>query len=153
MSDPLVAAMRRAIQNVLPRGAFLRRDRGEALFVTDASRRGAAIDWASIGFIRESRDGLDHLTPAPKWLGALEAEYPEPPDPLCAAFQRFNGKPGPEALRLFAAGMKAMDAGQRDASYDRRLRQLAAVTLREHQSGGGLYACALVRYRMEKERL
>ena len=153
MSDPMAAAMRKAIQSILPKGAFLRRDWGYALFVTDASRRETEIDWGRLGFIRESRDGMDHLTPAPKWLNALEAEYPEPPDTLCAFFHGFSGMPGPEALKLFAAGMKALDAGRSDPSYDRRLRQLAAVTLRKHQSGGGLYACALVRYRMEKERL
>lgn len=153
MSDPFALRLRAAAQSALPPGAFLRRDRGDALFVTDAPRRGANPDWTAPGFHCACQGGLARLTPGPDWLSALEDEYPAPPDPFCAAFVRFRGMPGPGALRLFALGMKILDGGPYDPAFDRRLRQTAAETLRNHASGGGLYACALIRYIIERERL
>lgn len=142
------AEMRASARALLPAGAFLRRDRGNALYVANAP----GIDWAAAGFLCREDGGLAHLTPGPAWLSRLEALYPEPPDPLCASLRRFRGEPDPAALALFAAGMKILDGGTCDVKYDQRLRQRAAVCLREHLPGGGLYACALVRNLIEKER-
>ena len=143
--------MREILRAALPERAFLRRDRGEALYVTDAPRRSPAIDWSAAGLICRETDGLAHLTPDAPWLHRLEALYPDPPDALCATFRRFTGAPDADALRLFARGMKALDAGKPDPQFSRALRQRAAVCLREHLPGGGLYACALALYLMEKE--
>jgi len=146
--NSFAAEMRAAARALLPGGAFLRRDRGAALYVANAP----GIDWAAAGFLCREAGNLAFLTPGPVWLYRLEARFPQPPDRLCASFRRFRGEPDPEALGLFAAGAKALDGGSCDARYDQRLRQRAAVCLREHLPGGGLYACALVRYLIEKER-
>ena len=151
MND-FTAELRRAARQLLPEGAFLRRDRGEALYVTDAPRRAPSIDWSAAGFICLEAKGLAHLTPDESWLDRLEALYPNPPDTLCQSFRCFTGIPDAEALRLFARGMKALDAQSCDLQFSRALRQRAAVCLREHLPGGGLYACALALYLMEKER-
>ena len=152
MSDPFAAKIREAAKSALPVGAFLRRDRGEALFVTDAPRRLQKSDWTAPGFDCTIEKGLAFLTPGPAWLHALEAAYPTPPDHLCATLMRFRGTPSPDALRLFAMGVKRLDGGPHDAAFERKLRQLAAVSLRKHDHCGGLYACALLRYKIEEER-
>ena len=144
--------LRDAARARLPEGAFLRRDRGDALYVTDAPLRGGKVDWAAAGFICREVEGLARLTPSTVWLDRLEARYPEPPDPLCRSLRRFSGPPDAAALALFARAVKQLDGGERDPRYSRDLRQRAAVCLREHIPGGGLYACALANYLIEKER-
>ena len=149
--------LRRAARAALPEGAFLRRDRDEALFVTDAPRRAPDIDWparfAEAGFLCTMDGGLAHLSPGPKWLAALEAAHPEPPDFFSASLRRFAGmEPGAEQLRLFAEGAKALETGAGTEAFDRRLRQRAAECLRNGIDGGGLYACALIRTIIEEER-
>lgn len=148
----MVAEMRRVLRAMLPAGAFLKRDRDATLFVTDAPRRGPCPDFGAADFESSVEGGLARLTPGARWLHALEAEYPEPPDGLCAGLARFRGEPDRVALALFAEGLKQLDGAPRDPAYERRLRQLAAVTLREHSARGGLYACGLVNYLIEKER-
>ena len=147
MADAFAAALRAAARAALPSGAFLRRDRGEALYVTDAPRRQSPEAWLdavrAAGFECRIEGGLACLTPGAVWLQRLEAAYPEPPDAFCAAFRRFEGPPDAEALRLFAMAMKPLDGGAPDPMYEKKLRQRAAVALRRHETGGGLYACAL----------
>ena len=150
MND-LARELRAAAASLLPEGAFLRRDRGDALFVTDAPRRGTVPDGAAMGFICDMKDGLARLTPGPEWLERLEARHPDPPDPLCASLRRFHGPPDRDTLRLFAAGAKLLDGAPNDPTYARRVRQAAAVALREHRGGGGLYACGLILHFIEKE--
>lgn len=151
MND-FAAELRFAAARRLPNGAFLHRDRGDALYVTNAPRFDADVDWSATGFAWREADGLVYLTPGPAWLMRLESRYPDPPDPLCAAFRRFTGEVDADALRLFARAMKRLDGGPDDARFSRDLRQRAAVCLREHRSGGGLYACALANHLIEKER-
>ena len=148
----MTGEMRRALRALLPAGAFLKRDRGPALFVTDAPMRGPCPDWGTAGFDGIVENGLARLTPGAMWVYRLEERFPEPPDGLCASLARFRGTPDAPALRLLAAGMKQLDGAPYDPAYGRRLRQLAAVTLREHNARGGLYACGLVNYLIEKER-
>lgn len=150
--NSFAAELRQAALGLLPEGAFLRRDRGAALYVTDAPRRGGTADWRSAGFLCREAGGLLRLTPDDRWLRRLEALYPEPPDPLCAALKRFSGPVDPEVLRLFARGVKPLDGGADDPLYDRALRRRAALCLRTHDPGGGLYACALLNHLIEKER-
>ena len=144
--------LRDAARARLPEGAFLRRDRGDALYVTDAPLRGGPVDWAAAGFVCRESGGLARLTPSAVWLARLEALYPEPPDPLCRSLRRFSGPPDDTALKLFARAVKRLDGGECDPRYSRDLRQRAAVCLREHNPGGGLYACALANHLIEKER-
>ena len=151
MSDAFVTALRAAARACLPAGAFLRRDRGPALFATDAPRRAPDVDWPAIlagaGFECAVEGGIAHLTPGRRWLDALSTEYPEPPDALCARLSPFRNAPTePAALRLFAEGLKRLEDAGDAGDYDKSLRQLTAVCLREKRPGGGLYACALARY-------
>ena len=141
-------ALRAAARAPLPPGAFLRRDRGDALFVTDAPRRGESVDWTEWGFICREANGLARLTPGAVWLSRLERRHPEPPDFLCETLRRFTGTPDADTLALFARIVKALDAGQCDPACARLVRQHAAVCLREHLPGGGLYACGLALYMM-----
>lgn len=150
--NSFAAELRSAARAPLPRGAFLRRDRGGALYVTDAPRFGGPIDWAAAGFICREENGLAFLTPGEAWLLRLEARCPEPPDFLCASLRRSSGAVDAGTLRVFASGAKVLDGGPYDPQYAQRLRQHAARCLREHLPGGGLYACALVNHMIEKER-
>ena len=134
MND-LTRELRAAAASLLPEGAFLRRDRGDALFVTDAPRRGTLPDGPKVGFLCETDNGLARLTPGPEWLERLEARHPDPPDPLCASLRHFHGPPDAEILRLFAAGAKLLDGAPNDPTYTRRVRQAAAVALRERRGG------------------
>lgn len=154
--NSLAKSLRRAAARALPPGAFLRRDRGEALFVSDAPRLRPGADWGEVlagtGLRWEVRGALLRLSPGPSWLARLEAAFPDPPDALCASLARFRSLlPEDESLRLFALGARALDAGRADPRFDRLLRQRAAVCLRLNRTnpipiprGGGLYACALL---------
>lgn len=156
----LAAQLRRAARAALPESAFLRRDRGSALFVSDAPRQCPHGDWrerlARVGIDLQERDGLAHLSPGFTWLTRLEAEYPAPPDVFCEGFARFAGlPPDTESLALFALGVRVLDGAPDNGRFERRLRQRAAQCLRRNRihnekSGGGLYACALVKTMIEE---
>ena len=135
----LAQMLRTAAAAALPGGAFLRRDRGDALFVTDAPRFGDRMDWAGLlfeaGFYCAVSGGLLRLWPAGIWLSRLEAACPEPPDDLCQSLSRFRGRdPDGESLKLFAFGMRCLDGGDGAARFDRKLRQRAGQnsTVRFH---------------------
>ena len=157
----LAQMLRTAAAAALPGGAFLRRDRGDALFVTDAPRFSARMDWAGLlseaGFHCAGSGGLLRLWPAGIWLSRLEASRPDPPDDLCQSLSLFRGRdPDGESLKLFAFGMRCLDGGDGAARFDRKLRQRAAACLRlnamdpsEPTLGGGLYACALLDHELE----
>lgn len=159
----LAPELRQAARAALPEGAFLRRDRGDALFVTDAPRLSPDVaDWperlARAGFACVERDGLLFLSPAPEWLARLETQYPAPPDPFAASLARFAARaPDADSLALFALGVRVLDGESDDGRFERRLRQRAAACLRLNRAqnepnGGGLYACALVKHIIEEER-
>ena len=157
----LARTLRTAAAAALPEGAFLRRDRGDALFVTDAPRFSAETDWAArlfeAGFYCTDNGGLLRLWPAEIWLTRLEAACPDPPDALSQALLRFRGHSADgESLKLFALGLRCLDGGDGAARFDRQLRQRAAACLRlnamnpsEPNRGGGLYACALLDHELE----
>ena len=157
-------ALRQAARAALPEGAFLRRDRGDGLFVTDAPRRCPDGGWRQAlreaGFAVEARDVLARLSPGPIWLKALEARFPGPPDAFCNSLFRFAGQdPEEESLMLFALGTRVLDGGDGDERFDHALRQRAAECLRLNgihpegpTRGGGLYACALLHHLIEEER-
>lgn len=154
MTPELAKALRAAARSALPEGAFLKRARGEGLFITDAPRLRPNGNWRealeAAGFVLSEENGLVRLSPAPTVLSALEARFPEPPDALSASLFPFAGRPPePESLALFALGARVLDGGDGRDAFDRRLRQRAAVCLRLNSArstnhGGGLYACALL---------
>ena len=158
----LAEELRRAAREALPSRAFLRRDRGDALFVSDALRLCPGGDWgdalARAGFLIESDGGLLRLCPGPAWLRALESRFPEPPDDFCASLVRFAGMDADaESLALFALGARRLEGEPDGGRFDKKLRQRAAECLRLNRTtegpthGGGLYACALLRYIIEEE--
>ena len=156
MSENLAKRLRDLAREPLPEGAFLRRDRGDALFVTDAPRRAPDVDWparfAALGFEARIEGGLLYVAPAARLLIELEKAHPEPPDFLCATLQRFAGRePDAAALGLFTRGLRALD-GEPDVGYARALRQRAAECLRSG-GGAGLYACGLIDHMIRKERV
>ena len=60
-----------------------------------------------------------------------------------------RAEPSREAMGLFCAGLKLLDAGEgalenEIAAFDRGVRQLAARALRKDLSGGGLYGLSLL---------
>ena len=145
--------MRAAARAALPPHAFLRRDRGEALFVTNAPAFDPALREIP-GFTAGRRGTLLYLLPDASWIARWERRAPEPPDDLCAKLQRFRGaSPDRENLLLFTRGLKLLDGGATPediAAYGRTLRQRAAVALRGG-CGGGLYAMALIAFQLNDQ--
>lgn len=140
----LPAALRETLRPLLPEHAFLRRARGDATFITNA------LQWSDVsleehGFRCVRQNRLLLISPGAKHLADLEHTHPEPPDFLCQTLLRFRGQPPcEEALDLFAVGVRLLEnADENEARiYARRVRNLAAVSLREKH--GGAYACALL---------
>ena len=159
--NSLSNVLRAAAAAALPEGAFLRRDRADALFITDAPRINPGVDWsvslAEAGFYCLGANGLLRLWPAGSWLTRLEAACGDPPDDLCQSLRRFRGvSPDGASLKLFALGMRCLDGGDGARRFDRQLRQRAAQCLRlnamnpnDPPRGGGLYACALLDHELE----
>ena len=121
----------------LPEGAFLRRDRGGALYVTNAPAKGWSGDIK--GFSAKISGGIAKLTPD----GGTMQTCDFVPDALAKELSRFTGV-SDEAITVFAACIKCAEAPDA-VSYekcDRMLRQSAAKALRAG-GGEGLYYCAL----------
>jgi hypothetical protein len=144
--DHLLPEMRAQLNAALPEKAFLRRDRGDALFISNAPVFDPGI--CSIpGFRLEMQGRLMRILPDESWIDRLEEN--DPSDHLSRSLLRFRGKAADtENLKLFARGCKLLDdpaaAVQSDLNdYDRALRQSAAIALRGG-CGGALYACALM---------
>ena len=140
--------LRGTLTPLLPEQAFLRRDRTDALFVTnaplfaDADVLSAALSDA--GFNCRHSGTLLFLIPDASLLRAVEGRYP-PPDFFCASLERFRlHRPCAEAVNLFARGVRLLEhsdpAGL--SAYSADVRRLAAVCLRKNL--GGVYGCALV---------
>lgn len=143
----LLAEMRAALRAQLPASAFLRRSRGDALFVSNAPRFDPEIHEIHRFCIR-IQDGLMHILPSDSWITRMEEASPD--DDFSQSLMRFRGQaPDPENCLLFARGIKLLDWAESAPeaeirAYDRALRQRAAVALRGG-CGGGLYAAALIR--------
>ena len=150
-----IREMRSRLRALLPPRAFLKRDRGDMLFVSNAP----AIDpgFADVlGFTVVRRGQLAAFMPEAEWLVRFEARHRQPPDRLCTELMRFRGMPvADETLRCFVRGAKLMELSEippnEVASFDRAVRQLAAVAQRGGMDGGGLYALALIDYSLEQK--
>lgn len=146
----LLQAMRARARAALPERAFLRRDRGDCLLVTNAPVFDSAFAGVP-GFICFRRGTLACLLPDESWIERCERARPT--DFLSETLLRFRGqRPDAEGLRLFAAGAKLLDGGAAAelAAYDQKLRQRAACALRGGCNGGGLYASALLNAQLRK---
>jgi hypothetical protein len=139
--------LRRRLVPLLPERAFLRRDRGDALFVTNAPLFADAAALSGMlsaqGFLCRISGSLMTVSPGPGLL--LAQESLPAPDFLCASLERLRGRPVcEEAVSLFALGIRLLEHAAPDepADYTRRVRRLAALCLR--QNLGGAYSCALI---------
>ena len=145
-AEAFVLCLRRELRALLPPGSFLRRDRGAALFVTDALRRGFVPgEMPDYGF--EERGELLFLSPSPQMLLRFERLCPPPESDFARSLYRFCGRAADEtALRLFAEGLKLQEAAdsRRLLILEKEIRQRAAYALRNRAAGGGLYAPALL---------
>ena len=121
----------------LPEGAFLRRDRGSGLYVTNAPAKG----WAGEipGFSVEVSGAIARISILPEITESCDYA----PDRLAAELERFKGT-SDEAAEIFTECVKCIEAPD-DVQWtkcDRRIRQAAAKALR-CGGGEGLYYCAL----------
>lgn len=122
----------------LPESAFVHRDRGSALYVTDAPKYG----WSGKlpGFSICLKGDLAFLTPDASGIGACGFLAEDAPE----RYRRFRGDPS-ENIRLFTRIWKTYEAPEREELLrcDRMLRQGAAAALRGGP-GGGLAVCAAI---------
>lgn len=153
----LPIALRKTARRCIPDRAFLRRDRGGALFVSNAPAYAETSAWLSRlqqeGFHCKSDGALLRIFPSPGLIAALELSHPVPPDHLCETLLRFRGQPPcEEASALFCTGVQLLENADpgRLGDYFKRTRQLAALCLRKNE--GGAYACALIANALQSER-
>lgn len=145
----LLQEMRAALNAALPPQAFLKRDRGSGLFITNAPIFAPSLERIP-DFHLEKQGTLWRILPDRRWLDLLEHRFPEAPNFFCKTFIRFRGiAPKEKSLRLFAQIAKLCDAGasadEADLSAcERLLRSRCAEALRGENDGGGLYAAALL---------
>lgn len=155
MND-FVQKIRTACAECLPERAFLRRDRKNALFITNAPRVAPGTRWPDLlnaaGFIVREENGLLRLWPSAQWILTLEKMYPIPPDYLSKTLLRFrNLAPEFNTIELFAQGLRQLE-GDSPTDYECQVRQSAAIALRTG-IGGGLYGCALINDLIRKEKM
>ena len=140
--------LRERVRALIPEAAFLRRDRGDGLYVTDAPRRGFSGEIP--GLRAEIAGGIARLFPKEEILDACDF----PPDELAESLTRFRNLPATgESLALFTEGLKLLEVPDETGylAYDKKIRQAAAVALRTN-GGGGLYACARVLAEIKRRR-
>lgn len=150
-AQALVAEMRGELTAALPERAFLRRDRANALFVTNAPAFADADALTQrltrAGWRVQNRGRLLAVSPGADMLCAFERARPAPPDFLSRSLARLRDRPVcDEALDGFAEGLRRAEHGGAE-DYARRVRQLAALCLR--RGCGGAYACATLLYDLE----
>lgn len=142
--------LREAVLSVLPdaKGIFLRCDRGESLYVTNAPMRtDEAIDWASADVHPVSRGSLVFLTPDPCWTGRLQ-KWLQPR----IRTGRLSGAVASadfhqileEDMALLTEGVKRLEMKSDPVEYNKMVRRRAAVCLREKRGGGTLVCCAMI---------
>lgn len=133
--------------------AFLRCDRGDGLYVTNApltDRQLAALEEA--GFHAEPAGRLWRLFPGEAIVRELEAWLSHERDPLrlpalCEALDA--------DWALLCEGLKRLELPADEAAltrYEKRLRQRAAECMRTHRGGGLLSLCGRLLLKIRKER-
>lgn len=147
---------REQIRPLLPERAFLRRDRDDGLFITNAPQFADAQSLTdhlqARGFICTDIIGRLRISPGPQFLTDFELRH-DPPDHFCKSLVRFRGmQPSGEAIALFSRGVQLLENADpgKVSDYLRCVRQLAAVSLRTRQDG--VYACALISHILDPER-
>ena len=129
--------LRAAVASQLPPGVSIKRDRGDALYITNAPAKGWNGDIT--GFDAVINGAMARIYPAGSTMEKCDFE----PDTLANELARFRGA-SRESMLLFCACMKCVEAP--DAAVyekcDRAVRQAAARALRTG-GGEGLYYCAL----------
>lgn len=144
--EELPGRMRAQLNSLLPEKAFLRRDRGDALFISNAPAFDPGLRELP-GFHAEIQGKLMRILPDVSWIERIEE--PDSGDHFSSTLLRFRGQePDIANLKLFALGVKLLEEPSAmtwsdGIAYDRMLRQRAAVALRGG-CGGALYACALL---------
>ena len=134
----------RRAAGAVPRGSetFLRCDRGDALYVTNACAARGAFEQA--GFLCEEAGGLLRLIPGGAITEALAGWLGPAQDALGMDGLR-SREAEAEDLRLLGEGVKrwelAMDRPALSA-YEKSVRQRAAVCLRTGKGGGTLWLCS-----------
>lgn len=149
MND-LPALIRERLRPLLPERAFLRRARGDAAFITNAPQW-SETDLIPHGFLCSSQGNLLLISPSADFIVDFELKHPDPPDFFCQTLMRFRGQPPcEEAVKLFAVGVRLLECADANEAqqYDHRVRNLAAVCLRENL--GGAYGCALLAHSILK---
>lgn len=148
--------LRNLLTPLLPERAFLRRDRNDMLFVTNAPQftdgDKLASHFRERGFICTHVSSRLHISPGPEILLMFEQQH-EPPDFLCRSLLPLRGlPPAPEAVVLFSRGIQLLENADpgKLSDFARQTRQLAALCLRTRQ--GGAYACALIDHSLQTER-
>ena len=141
--------LREAAFSLLPKkqGIFLRCDRGEALYVTNApARTDERIDWDMAGFSCRAEGKLVFLTPEAVWIGRLEQWLAIKTEArLAAAVWHADFQETAEAdMALLIEGVKLIELQGDIRGYEKKVRQRAAVCLREKRGGGTIHVCALI---------
>ena len=141
--------LREAVLSLLPdkKGIFLRCDRGEALYVTNApARTDEQIDWESAGFSYSTVGKLCFLIPQTEWVDRLEQWLAPKTEARLAADIRHADfhETAEEDAALLIEGVKLMELQGDVRVYEKKIRQRAAVCLREKRGGGTLGVCALM---------
>ncbi len=131
-------------------GAFLRCDRGGALYVTNLPAR--CNDWRTIEeamcaaeFLIEKRGALLTVVPDGAWRTRFE-QWAAPQcgeSELTRLFRQSGARSVcDEETDAWIEGIKRLELHQGLGDYEKTVRQAAAVVLRK-RCGGALYACGL----------
>ena len=144
-----VNPIRRAAEERLKdiRGAFLRCDRGNGLYVTNVLvRSDEEIDWKACGFDAQIRGKMTYLVPDGSWAEAFESWARERCDNpyLMRSVRNAVFSTESEDMDLWMRGIKCLEMRGNAAEYEKSVRQRAAVCLRTKRGGGTLTLCALI---------
>jgi hypothetical protein len=139
------APMRAAARAPLPIGAFLRVDRGEGLYVSDAPMRGADARALVAALGRADFDAWEargrlHIAPRAAWMPRMTEAVGIPRDEQARLLARFEGR-GTDAREraIWLDAVKFFEGyGADGARIERRIRQCAAAALRAKRGGEGL---------------
>lgn len=143
--NPLREAAQQRLAHI--KGAFLRCDRGNALYITNAALRSdEVIDWAAAGFDAQMKGKMTFLIPQDRWIAPLKEWLMEQGrgtklhDAVCNAD---FGEIQLEDRQLLIDGIKQLEI-RTNLDYEKAVRQRAAVCLRTKRGGGTIGVCALI---------